>query len=316
MASMPLKVALFFAHPSAIPSMNMLIQQERLAGVVLAPMAESYLQQIERYLQQQGVPYARLGSSDENEITQHLLSWETDLIIAFGFTGDAPESFITAARLGYYHLLLVPPDAYSGVLPLYWLIRNGESHSQVVLQKVCTSELNGCIAMSHDYDIEKFDTYKLLENKVSDIASLCIKQFVDYVVEEHRLPPLNKVNGKPIAAPVPDENALSLDFSEQTAQQIVDMARAGNPVFNGCIFKVGQTPLSLLQATKVDVPTYGVTPGTICHTGGSEGVIVATTDGAVRMDVIANMDGIFSAPVFVERFQISAGMQLTGAKVI
>jgi methionyl-tRNA formyltransferase len=92
------------------------------------------------------------------------------------------------------------------------------------------------------------------------------------------------------------------------AKQIVDMARAGNPVFNGCVIRLGQTPLSLLQASVVDYPTYGVTPGTICHSGEPDGVIVATADGALRLDVMANMDGVFSANAFVERFQISAGM--------
>lgn len=43
LSSMPLKVALFVAQPTAMPCLNALLQQGRLAGVVLPPEQDMFL---------------------------------------------------------------------------------------------------------------------------------------------------------------------------------------------------------------------------------------------------------------------------------
>lgn len=313
MSSMPLKVVLFVAQPTAMPCLNALLQQGRLAGVVLPPEQDMFLQQLEQGLNHQHVPCVRLSYGEEQQIVKKLLAWESDLIVAFGFSGDVPAPFLEATAFGYYNLLFADPAQYRGALPLYWQIRDGASHGQVVLQKVVLQEAVAAydranIAAHCEYDIAPLDTYKLVENKAANTAAQCVSEFVDRILSTCELPPLQaaKEEGKDCA--MPDEQMLTVNFTATGARQIVDMARAGNPVFNGCVIRLGQTPLSLLQASVVNYPTYGVPPGTICHSGEPDGMIVATVDGAVRLDVIANMDGIFSAGTFAERFQISAGM--------
>lgn len=313
MSSIPLKVALFVAQPTAMPCLNALLQQGRLAGVVLPPEQDMFLQQLEQGLNHQHVPYLRLSYGDELLAVEALKRWEADLIVAFGFSGDVPVPFLEATVLGYYNLLFADPAQYRGVLPLYWQIRDGATQGQVVLQKVALQEAlathdGANIAALCEYDIAPLDTYKLVENKAAAKAAQCVSEFVDRILSTCELPPLQAPEGEGKDCAMPDEQALTVNFTAMGAKQIVDMARAGNPVFNGCVIRLGQTPLSLLQASVVDHPTYGVPPGTICHSGEPDGMIVATVDGAVRLDVIANMDGVFSAGAFAERFQISAGM--------
>ncbi|MEJ2766997.1 hypothetical protein VV869_23910 [Photobacterium sp. MCCC 1A19761] len=312
MSSMPLNVALFIAQPAAMPCLNALLQQGRLAGVVLPPEQDRFLQQLEQGLNHQQVPCVRLSYGDEQQVVETLQAWESDLIVSFGFSGDVPVPFLEATTLGYYNLLFADPAQYRGILPLYWQIRDGAIQGQVVLQKVALQEAvathdGANIAAFCEYDIAPLDTYKLVENKAANTAAQCVSDFVQHVVSGKVIESLPS-HGEGRGCAMPDEQALTVNFTAMGARQIVDMARAGNPVFNGCVIRLGQTPLSLLQATVVNYPTYGVPPGTICHSGEPDGVIVATVDGAVRLDVIANMDGIFSAGAFAERFQISAGM--------
>ena len=199
----------------------------------------------------------------------------------------------------------------AGPMPLYWLICRGESHGEAVLMRASDNGDKGVIVARQQYQIDPLDTYKLLENKVAQMAAQCVMSFVDASVNENTSLLADKVPGETALTHLPNEQDLVVNFGQMTSIQIADMARAGNPVFSGCTIYLGQTPLSLMQATAIKYPTYGVEPGTICHTGEPDGVVVATKDGALRLDVIANMDGVFSGCAFVERFQVSAGMSFS-----
>ncbi|MGR5156048.1 hypothetical protein [Vibrio owensii] len=305
---MPLKVALFVAHPTAIPTMQILATKGQLAGVVLASQADPYLQQLHSWLQKQQLPCHYLKFGEEKETAAQLKRWEADMALAFGFSGEVPPVLSDATELGYYNLLLADPIRFNGPVPLYWQIRQGESQGKVVLMRASKSADGADIAASIDYRIDPLDTYKLLENKVAGKAAKCVEAFVEAVINEGQLPLLQNCSACAEDGLVPDNALLQVEFDTMSTKQIVDMARAGNPVFNGCVIQIGQTLLSLLQATKVDFPTHGVKPGTICHSGAPDGLIVATCDGAIRLDVMANIDGVFSGDAFSERFQISAGM--------
>ena len=104
------------------------------------------------------------------------------------------------------------------------------------------------------------------------------------------------------------EGDFVVDWKTMSAQQISQLARASNAQFGGCRVSLANTELGLFQATPVSHSTFGVPAGTVCHVGEPEGVIVATHDGAIRIDVLSNADGIFSGINFFDRFGIDAGM--------
>ncbi|AWB67168.1 hypothetical protein C2869_12300 [Saccharobesus litoralis] len=311
MSRIPIKVALFVAQPTvALPSLNLLTQKGQLAGVVLPSQNDPVLNQFAHSLIQQQIPYAKLQFGQEHYVVDQLNQWQCDAIVAMGFSGDVPEVLQQATEFGYFNLLLTDPRYYAGMVPLYWQLRQGETKGQATIQHVtCKDEFS--IVAQQDYDLAPLDTYSRVENKASNAAAKCLDYFLQQSVSAGKLATNFVSLSTEQKFPAPDEQMLRVNFAKMKGKRVVDMARAGNPVFNGCVIQLGQTPLSLLQATLVDLPTYGVRPGTICYSGGANGLIVAVLDGALRLDVIANSDGIFSAAAFVERFQIHAGMTFT-----
>jgi len=307
MVKLPFKVAIFAANPMAVPTINQLLQQQHLAGVILAEQVDPFSHQLAAWLQQMQYPHLRYQSAQADMITEKLRQWEADLAITFSFPHSLPEQSHQATTYGIYQF-------HPGPMSLYWQIRDLEPYTQLTLQKVQAAGPD--IAAQQNHPIHPMDTLQCLENKVAQQAPMMIGQFIDALRKNQGQLELSVQPGAATAVAFPQESDLYVDWLNMGSEQICALARAGNSQLGGCIIVIGQTPINLLQATAVKHPTYGVKPGTICHTGEPEGVIVATRDGAIRLDILSNSDGFFSGLNFTERFQINAGMDFVAIPVV
>ncbi|SBS33493.1 Methionyl-tRNA formyltransferase [Marinomonas spartinae] len=301
------KVVVLAASPMAVPTIAMLLQEHRLAGVLLPERLDAFSGKLQAQLQQSEIPYCKMGEQSEAVVVAQLLDWHADLAISFGFAPSLKNSLSQATTYGLYYMLGAAPDDYYGPMPSYWQIRDGRRCTHLTLVKAIASE-QGDIALSLPIAIEELDTLQSLENKLAHYAPKLVQSFMNKLVEHNGQIPLVKSQQQGLQAPLVKEKDLHVDWATMTASQIAALARAGNPTLAGCVVTLGNTSLNLLQATEVKHPTYGVSPGTLCHVGEPEGVIVATLDGAIRLDILSNVDGVFGAMSFTERFGISAGM--------
>lgn len=313
---LPMKVVVFAATPVAVPCINMLLQQQRLAGVVMPHQVDEFSHQLQHWLELQGINHHRLPPEHHDETVTLLRRWEADVAISFGFAPSLPKPLCQTPRLGFYYFLGAAPQDYYGPMPEYWQIRDGSNQTRLTLLSAIADDNGADIAATLPIQIHPMDTLQCLENKLTQHSSLLVNDFLDTLIATQGKVTLQASNGQGKDAPVIDEADLHVYWPNMTAQQIVDCARAGNPRFGGCVVTLADKQLNLLQATVVKHPTYGVKPGTICHTGEPEGVIVATVDGALRLDVLSNMDGVFGGNHFISRFGIAAGMEFSspGAK--
>jgi methionyl-tRNA formyltransferase len=309
--NIPLKVVIFAANTLAIPVINQLAQQGRLAGVVITGQLDQTQYQLESWLHHHGLTYVKYDPTQTADLPSQLQRWEADLGFAFSFPFPFERSVLDQLNFGAFHVHVAPLTKYRGPQSLYWQIRDGEAETQLTLQKAEAASENGGIALQQSLTIDPLDTYHSLENRVAQQLPLFIGQFIENLQANQRELELIPLSGNPSPAPIPKQTDLYVDWSSMNSQQIANMARAGNAQFGGCVLLLGETPIHLLQATPVEHPTYGVNPGTICHIGEPEGVIVATHEGAVKLDVLSGADGVFSGLSFVERFQINAGMEFS-----
>lgn len=304
----PMKVVVFAANPNAVAVINGFYQQGLLAGVVLPPVVDGFNQQLQAWLESQGLPCHRLRSESIDKTAAFLLGIECDLILAFGFMPDFPDELTGIAQYGFYIVLGARVDKYVGAMPFYWQIRQQQKTTEFNLLKLTTADKPDELMVSEVVNIDPHDTLQCLENKFQQLTPILVERLI-VSLREHG----GQYHGEPISntgksAPLVKESDLYVDWHHMNAKQIAALARAGNSALSGCIVVLGNTELNLLQASVVEHPTFGVAPGTICHIGEPEGVLVATEDGAIRLDVLSNVDGVFGAISFVERFGISAGM--------
>lgn len=307
----PLKIAIFAGNPMSVSTINMLLQQQQLVGVVFPEQTTDFSQQLQAWLQQMTIPCIQFISTQAHHVAELLTYWETDVAISFAVESSLLEQYSDIPTYGLYHCYCAAFSEKQGEMPLYWQIREKYQQTEISLQKSNVSTKAPMstheIGVIHTIDIHPLDTLQSLENKITAQIAPALHEFLQTM---HRL------QGR-VSLPVATEQQsltlikdqdLTVDWANMSSEQICALTRAGNPRMGGSVVSLGNSRLNLLQATSIKYATYGVPSGTICHTGEPDGVVVATIDGAIKLDVLSSVDGIFSGRVFCERFKISAGM--------
>ena len=338
-AAQPLNVVVFAKEQYSVNLLYMLIQQQLLAGVVLSAENNLFNQQLMAELAQANIPYLQLNPQTTAQDVINLTKSQALIAINLGFDNQQLQQYSACFPLGCYHISITGAIASEPLMSqqqlaslLFWHITNSQNELNLSLQAL--TPLPDVLAKSYQQQpkqaepkldehqlvvsqqsvtINALDTLQTAENKILNETFQLIGQFISQVIQQQNrhdfiAQQLLAIKTDNTASKALTEQDITVNWSAMTSQQIVDLARAANPHFNGAIISLGKTDLSLLQATSVTTKTYGVPAGTICHSGEPEGIIVACKNGAVRLDIISNSDGIFSGVNFCNRFEIAAGM--------
>jgi len=310
--SRPFKVAIFAGNPLCVSTINMLLQQQQLAGVILPEQTSVFSEQLQAWLQQMTIPYTKFVPEQSELVLEKLIRWETEVAINFAVESSLLEQYAEIPTYGLYHCHCSVFSAAQGEMPLYWQVCEQDKHTKITLQKSNVSAeapmIIHDIAATHIIDIDPLDTLQCLENKIAAQMAPVLHEFFQKVHRQQGNIQLAVALDPAPTTPVIQEQDLKVDWTNMSSEQICALARAGNPQMGGSVITLANSALNLLQATPIKYATYGVPAGTICHTGEPDGVVVATIDSAIRLDILSSADGLFSGVVFCERFKISAGM--------
>ncbi|MDQ6961733.1 MAG: formyltransferase family protein [Mariprofundaceae bacterium] len=301
------KITLFISTSMAFPIVQQLIQRQQLAGVVLTARVDADSMQLEQQLQHMQLPFIRYNEQDTQPTIHFIQTLSSQLGLIATFTHILPEALLSCFSLGLYnvHASLLP--AYRGANPLFWQLKNNEKESAVLIHKVEKTADTGGIVASYKFDIHPLDTFGTLSGSVFQVMPLVINEFLDLIAEHGQAIARTEQQGEVCQAPQPSQQDVSIDWSSMTASEICALARACNPNLGGAQLRWKSAQIGLMQANVVDKPMFGVPAGTIMHIGAPEGLLVATKEFALCIDVVYMMDGVFSGLQFAERFSLNAG---------
>lgn len=353
------KVVVFAVDQYSINTLDLLLQQQQLAAVVimdenstehqLNEQQKIFNQQLKAWLKQVAIPcFTAMNNKNTEAVEQLQLAIkqvQANIGLNFGFAQSTIAPYSKSFELGIFSCKIGDIATIAAQdkeinqqqqITLYWKIRNMRSKVAIYLQKYLNGEINQHenvadiqqIASHQVIDITPLDTLGSIDNIVIGKIPQLIHNFLETTTQQQGHISLNstaeialssKNELSTIAAAqniITNENQsktltehdLKIFWQNMNSQQITSLVRAGNPHYGGGVITLNNVELNLLQATEVDYQTYGVPAGTICHSGEPHGVIVACKNGAVRLDIISNADGFYSANNFCQRFEISAGM--------
>lgn len=305
----PVKVAVFAESSLSGSTIEMLVNQQLFAGAVLPQQLDMFTQQLAGALQQATLNVAQFDHAQLDELDNLLTRWEANVVLCFGFSQHMAE-IVTKVNLPVFHCA-VGEGKYSGPQGIYWQVRDqqDEGLAQIGLWRLQQSQLVYQRCISQSFKIDSKDTAQCVENALLQGLPSLVHQLIGAWSSDSLM--FESVEWCDDKALVLTEQDLAVDWHCMPSQQICAMARAGNPRFGGCSVKINNTVINLLQATKVNYPTYGVEAGMIVCNSEKDGVIVATVDGAIRIDILSNADGVFTGLQFFERFGIYAGMTMS-----
>lgn len=305
----PLKIAVITSNGAALPLVALLAQRQQLAGVLLSGQWDLEKQQIEAQLRHSDIPVAYYASDDTDRAISTLTAWKSTLGIVFCCGEKVPATIAQVPEHGMINFHGSALPEYRGPDPLYWQIRNGETQLMLTAHLLEETFDTGPILAQRPVTIGPHDTSHRVFNSLLQAIPPMLDTLLDQLQQQGHLQSQPQQGIPSHKAPRLREEDLLIDWQQLSAKQLCNQVRAGNPQYGGARLVLGEGHAQLLQASPVNMPDYGATPGTIIHLSPEQGLIVALRSDSIRLDIIANNDGVFDGYRFAHCYQLAAGMQ-------
>lgn len=305
-----LKITVLTTNSAALSLIGLLAQREQLAGVLLLGEWDQERMLLDSHLQQSGVPVQYCKAGDIDDPITAIKAWDSELGLVFCCSEKIPMSVVNAPQYGMVNLHASALPDYRGADPIYWQIRNGETQFKLTAHKVEESFDTGDIVAQEPVIIGAYDTQNHVFSRVLESLPNILDALTAQLEQGEGLQgqPQASINAETKSAIRVTEQDILINWRALSVAQLCDQVRAGNPQYGGARLVLGQGHAQLLQASPSSLPNHGATPGSIIHVSPEQGVIVALKEGAVRLDIIANNDGVFDGYRFAQACRLSAGM--------
>lgn len=307
------KILVFSAQEGIYPILELLYSKNCLGGVAFGMGISPAIHQIQQNLIPLGIPMINYLPDHMDEVKAKIAEFSCDVGLIFGFAHILPKEILDSFPRGVYNLHPSPLPYYKGPQPIFWQIKNDEKKTALTLHQVTEQIDAGPIVKSLAFDINPYDTYGLLVSEIQRAAIALTNDFIEILENSKDVFPKNyaqkKINQSSYF-PRPKIEDVQIDWENMTREEISALVRASSPMFYGAHTKYNKSSITIVQVTLSKQPTYNVPAGTILSVDEIDGLIVATKNGALRIDIIGISEGMFSGARFAIRFNLEAGMCL------
>lgn len=297
----------------SLPLIQQLQAKGQLAGVWLHNVRAEDSQQLGWFCQQQNIPLLVIDPAQPQALLDHFDTLAADCAISAFLSYLFPPQITEKlqGRLMNIHASALPQ--LRGADPLFWLLRHGVGETQLSLHQVADKVDEGDLLFQQALLIHPFDTHQSLSNTVATELPVLIDGWIDAggldVTKWAQ-------QGESSRAPKVQVSERQIDWSNMSSLEIFNFVRACTGAGQGAWFRFGQEYLQLLECTPVQGDNLQLEPGMIVHLGAPEGILLASIDGLLRLDVISSPGGIFSGLRFAERYRLQAGQKFESCQAI
>ncbi|NOR58973.1 MAG: methionyl-tRNA formyltransferase [Sulfurimonas sp.] len=301
------KITLFTSSSVSLNLISYLLSKNILACVVISSRMDSDANLLLQTLIQQNIPYFQFDEKENNKNLEILKQIQSDVALVFSFPYKLSETVLECFNSNVFNIHASALPKYKGSQPLFWQLRNGERTSALTLFKMTQGFDSGDIIIQKDFNINEKDTVGILTGILSQLVIVIVEDFLDLLEQHGTTLPASAQIGEESQAPKLEHKDIIIDWENMTSNDIVNLARACNPIFGGAQTLRNNSTICILEATAVTLSNLGLDAGTILHIGSPDGLIVATIDSSIRLDIVSVPDGFFSGLRFAKRFNVDAG---------
>lgn len=232
------------------------------------------------------------------EIYETIKKLNPDIICVVAYGKLLPKEILEIPRLGSInvHPSLLPK--YRGSAPIQWSIINGDKKTGVTIMYLSEEMDAGDIILQEETKIKEDETSGELWERLSKMgAELLLKALKDIENKTaNRIPQGEKYT----LAPMIEKEMSHINWQEQTAEQITNLARGLDPIM-GTYTYLNNKKIKLWKTEKIDMTDFineykefgeyeyklkEVEPGTIIYINNKKGIYVKTKDGILLIKEI------------------------------
>lgn len=303
-----MRIIIFTQSNWSIPSLQKLAQNKLVRGIVmpLKDVTESKsLLEISKNL---NLPVYNWDGKEVDEIRNWLSSVQADRGLSFGFAYKIPKVIFESFQLGVLNVHYGKLPSYAGAAPLFWTMKNGERHVTITFHKIDENWDAGIMVREITVPISPGEPLGLLAARLSSIAanevSLALERLAENLSEF--IPSNRHILSRP------NEEDLTIDWKNQTADEIELLVNASNPHYGGAITNFRENQIRILEVSPADVQVPGVfSPGTIVYADTTYGIFVVCSDLKYLRINIFQLDGTIITGVKLAALGVKATEKLT-----
>lgn len=305
-----LKVILLCSSRFAIPAMRDMIFHKQLSVVVIPEHCVDFIQETELLLTGTGVPILQLNKVTlESGFKKALKLYSTNIGFVMSFSFKIPEAVHTLVGKGFFNVHPGPLPEYRGADPVFQQIKNREDKAGVTIHKLAAKIDSGDIVIKEMIKAHPEDTYGLLNNKLSELASRLVSTVIKMAALDIKIParPQDESNARYFKRQTNDDVIINWDSMD--AETIIALINACNPWNKGAVTKLNYKIIRILLAEKAgageDINNESM-PGTIIRID-DKGILVSLINrGRLRITYIYVDEGFLPSSEII-KFGFKAG---------
>ncbi|BDX07895.1 methionyl-tRNA formyltransferase [Planctobacterium marinum] len=310
---MSAKVSVFSSSMMSWSLITHLRQMGKLAGVIVEQVDSPEVNQLIFNLNQQQIPYSVYQPDRLNSLFSDINSWQSNLGLVFFFSQILPGEVIENFSGDIFNIHASALPNYRGSMPIYWQLYNHEPATALTIHYLTNTVDDGDIVMQKEVIIHPYDNIQTLTGSMLIALSQILPNFINLWEKNGLQRQTQRTFTKhDVFARALQEKDQWIDWDCMSASDIVGAARARNPLFGGVMARSNQGVFNIMQCAVVNVPLYGIAPGTVMQVDKEKGLIVATIEQAIAIDVVVTQQGYYSGYSYAVTHKIDVASKLYG----
>ena len=286
------------ADTLVIPALHQLKEKGWLAGVGIPEKSKDYLIGA---LLQIGLTEKSITLIPAETRKQALKDWITMLnptvAFVFGFPWKIPAAVLDMPLKGFFNFHFGELPVYQGADPIFWQLRNREEQGELAVHQMTSIIDQGPIVWKEKCPMIPGETYGMRCQRMGYVAANMMLPFTEQLmsgklIEDHQQ------TITPSFAKRPGAMDLSIDWEQQSAEEIEWLINAANPKYGGASTLLRGAEIRLLEVapTSMNGTDGGMsTPGTIVYADAVYGLIVVCNDKKfLKVNVVHLPEGYLS----------------------
>ncbi|GAA0716830.1 hypothetical protein GCM10009430_12940 [Aquimarina litoralis] len=241
---------------------------------------------------------------DQKNIKNTFLQWlydiEPDLVLVCGFSIKIPKEALPIPKFGFLNIHFGKLPVNRGADPVFWSIKKGQKQTTITVHQIDEDWDTGEILLEQSVALIPGETLGMVNSKMSNMLENITKLAIELITDPKNLKPQSETNI--CYQKKPTDKDITIDWENQTADEIEQLINACNPKYGGAISYYQGSIIKILEVSPVDyhIPLLGKTPGEIIHAHPQEGLFVCCKYGKVlRINMISSDAGILSGSKYV-----------------
>lgn len=306
-----MKIVLIGSFPTAVTVYQQLFQMKLLQAVCF--QQQDYKDPITLYwkegIKSTNLPVFEISKQNINtDFKNFLKKQQPDLVIVCGFGIKIPADLLKIPQFGFLNIHFGQLPQNRGADPVFWALKNGDKQTRITIHKMDEDWDTGSIILEQKVPIVLGETYGMIYNRMSILLGSMMPIVVQKCTNSLFFSPQSKTNANYYSKPTPE--MLSIDWENQTAEEIEQLVHATNPKYGGAktYFQGGQ--INIIEVLQVLDPKIilNKTSGEIIELPNKNGLFVACKDGKmIQITVMSSDAGILSGDKYM-RLGIRPGL--------